>query len=213
MAKKYAGEIKARVVEIRFALSGKIANVSKCTGDIVKKWDLVASLDRKILQTELDQQLADHEKVRADWDGFTTKYPNPQDDIKYTKAEKQASLNASVKQVELSKAKLDQTNLFSPVEGVILDDSNIVAGLYVTPANSSIKIIDTSSYYFEFVIDQADIPSFSKDRKCKIEIKGTMEDVKGETGRIFSDGKKFSVRIPISNNEKYLIGMKGVAKF
>jgi len=35
MTKVYKGEIKARVVEIRFALSGKISGVTKHTGDTI----------------------------------------------------------------------------------------------------------------------------------------------------------------------------------
>jgi len=209
MPAKIEGEIKARVVEIRFALSGKISNVSKHTGDIAKKWDLVASLDRKILQTELDQQLADYEKTRADWEGFNKKYPDPQDDNKFTKAEKQAILNASVKQVELSKAKLDQVDLFSPVDGIVVDDSSIVPGLYVTPASSSIKIIDTGSYYFEFEIDQKDIARYTESKKCKIKIKGMKEYVEGETRPVFSDGKKFIVKAILIETSGILLGMRG----
>lgn len=61
----FEGIVKGNVIDVRFALSGKVLRVSARTGDIVKKWDLIASLDRKILQTELDRQLADFEKVRA----------------------------------------------------------------------------------------------------------------------------------------------------
>jgi len=213
MPVKFVGEVKARVVDIRFALSGKISNVSKHTGDKVKKWDLVASLDRKILQTELDQQLADYEKVRADWDGFAKKYPDPQDENKYTKAEKQASLNASVKGVELVKSRLDQADLFSPVDGIVTDDNGIVPGLYVTPASSSIKIIDTSSYYFEFEIKQKVVSDFTESKKCKIKIEGVKEQIEGETTTVFSDGKKFIVRAKLTEPKGVLLGMKAVVVF
>jgi multidrug resistance efflux pump len=213
MSKNYDGEIKARIVEIRFALSGKISNVSKHPGDSVKKWDLVASLDRKILQIELDQQLADYEKVRADWEGFTKKYPDPQDDNKYTKAEKQATLNNSVKEVELAKTKLDQTDLFTPVEGTIVDDSGIVPGLFVTPASGSIKIIDVNSLYFEFELEQKDLQGFSESRKCEIELLGVKEKINGETRPVYSDAKKFLVRVNIPSIKEILIGMKGSVSF
>lgn len=208
----FKGEIKARIVEARFALSGKIANVQKHTGDKVKKWDLVASLDRKMLQMELDRQLADFEKVRADFEGFAKKYPDPQDDNKFTKAEKQASLNASVKEVELTKARLDQADLFSPVDGIVLDDSGIVPGLYVTPAGSSVEIIDTSSYYFEFEIEQKDVPDFIAPKKCKIEIIGVKDKFEGETLPILSDGKSFIVMVKPSKPDGLLLGMKGECK-
>lgn len=221
MSKVFKGVVKARIVEARFALSGKIAGVSKHTGDLVKKWNLIASLDRKILQMELDRQLADHEKVRADWDGFCKKYPDPQDDNKYTKAEKQAALNASVKDVELAKAKLDQADLFSPVDGIILDDGGITPGLYTTPAGSSVSIIDTSSYYFEIEIDQKDIPFFTELRKTEVRIEPKVVSesasrttkIEGSSSLPFSDGKKFLVHIPITNIGGILLGMRGEVKF
>ena len=209
----FKGEIKARVVEIRFALSGKIAGVSKHAGEAVKKWNLVASLDRKILQMELDKQLSDYEKVRADWEIFGQKNPNPTEAIdKYLKTEKQALLNVSVKEVELAKAKLDQADLFSPVDGIIIDDNGIVPGLYVTPASSSIKIVDTSSYYFEFEVEQKEVSDFIKSKKCKVEIVGVKEKTEAYTLPVFSDRKKFLVKVELLKTDGLLLGMKGECK-
>lgn len=212
MGKIYKGEVKARIIDARFAISGKIVSVGKHTGDTVKKGNLIASLDRKILQAELDRQLADYEKLRADFDGFAKKYPDPQDDNKYTKAEKQAALNAGVKDVELAKAKLDQADLFSPVDGIILDDSGITPGLYVTPAGGSIRIVDSSSYFFEIELEQKDISDFSESKKCNLEITSIKEKITAESKPIFSDGKGFLVQIPISD-PSILLGMKGEVKF
>ena len=212
--KKFNGKVKGKIVEAKFAAAGKVARVSKTTGDNVKQWDLVASLDRKILQTELDKQLADFEKVRADFEIFAGKIGEPKDDVnKYLKTEKQAQLNASVKDVELAKARLDQVDLFSPVAGVILDDSNLTAGTYITPSANSVNILDTSSLYFEIEINQKDISGFTEPKKCKIEIEGVKENIQGETSPIIPDGKKFLVRIKLTENPKLLIGMKGKANF
>lgn len=213
MPRSFKGVVKARVIEAKFALSGKVAGVSKHTGDAVKKWDLIASLDRKMLQMELDKELADFEKVRADFEGFAKKFPDPQDDNKFTKAEKQASLNASVKSVELAKARLDMVNLFSPVEGVIIDDSGIVPGLYVTPAGSSVKIVDSSSYRFEIEIEQKDIKDFEKPREVKITIEGAGRELKTSMGGVQADGKVFRVAAPISEGEGIFLGLHGKAEF
>lgn len=210
----YGGVIKARIVEVRFAVAGKIMGVRKVVGDRVGKWELIASLDRKILQMELDRQLADFEKVRADFEIFNQKNPNPESAIdKYLKTEKQALLNASVKDVELSKARLDMVDLFSPVEGIILDDSGIVVGINVTPAGSAIKIIDTSSYFFEFEIEQKDIPFFSESKDAKVELDGIGMEVVGKTGLVIADGKDFFVRVPISDNHGILLGLNGKINF
>jgi len=211
VSKVFKGEVKARIVDVRFALSGKVSSVVKHTGDIVKKWNLIASLDRKVLQMELDKQLADYEKVRADFEIFAQKNPDPKEAIdKYLKTEKQASLNASVKEVELAKAKLDQSDLFSPVDGMIMDDSGIVPGLYVTPAGASVKIIDISSYYFEIELGQKDIPDFENPKESKIKLEGLEKEVTGNSSPVYSDGKGFLVKISIPSQEM-LPGMTGSA--
>ena len=207
----FEGQVSAKIVDARFAISGKIVKVNRSKNEKVAKGELLASLDSKILQTELDRELSDHEKIRADWDFFTQKYPNPTDDLEYTKKEKQASLNASVKQVEIAKYRLDQANLFSPVEGILYDDGGIIAGQNVTPAGSAIKIIDTSSYYFEFEIEQKDVVNFNQTKNCKVIIEGIGE-FDGHTEPVFSDGKKFLVNVKLPNPQNLLIGMKGVVK-
>jgi multidrug resistance efflux pump len=213
MSKSFKGEVKARIVEARFALSGKVANVAKHTGDTVKKWGLIASLDRKILQTELDAELADYEKVRADFEIFGQKNPNPTEMIdKYLKTEKNAELTGSVKSVELVKARLDQADLFSPVDGIILDDSGIVPGLYVTPANSSIKIIDTGSYYVEVEVEEKEIKNFVEPKDSSVKIGALDLSLKSRTSPIFSDGKKYYTKIPISDSG-LLLGLSAEVTF
>lgn len=212
MGDSFKGEIKARIIEVRFAISGKIAKVNRVIDEKINKGELLASLDRKILQTELNLQLSDYEKVRSDWDNFTLKNPNPTNDLLFTKQQKQASLNSSVQQVEIAKAKLDQCDLFSPITGIILDDGGIVEGQYITPSANSIKIIDFNSYYFEFEIEQNDIQKFSQNIKGKISLTGVGGEIDGETIGIFADGKKFFVKVNLVNPQNLLLGMKGEIK-
>ncbi len=195
----FKGVIKARIIDVRFATSGKITVVKKFTGDTVKKGDLLAALDRKVPQTILDRELADFEKVRADFEIFAQKYPDPTEAVdKYLKTEKQATLNASVKNVELAKANIDQCDLFSPVDGVVMDDSSVVAGLNITPASSSFKIIDSSSYYVEVEIEEGDIKNFAEPKEVTVKVSD--KELTGKTSPVFSDSKKFYVRVPVSDN-------------
>lgn len=151
----FKGVVKAKIIDVRFASSGKVSVVKKLTGDTVKKEDHLASLNKKVPQAVLDKELADYEKARADFEIFNQKNPNPTEEIdKYLKTGKQAALNASVKSVELAKAKVDECSLISPVDGIVMDDSNIVVGLNVTPASSPYKIIDTNSYFVEIEITE-----------------------------------------------------------
>lgn len=206
---EYQGIVKGKVIEVRFGLSGKVIKVNKVAGDKVVKNELLASLDRKILQTELDRQLADFEKARASFEIFNQKNPDPQTALeKYLKTGEQAQLNASVKEVELAKMKLDQCDLISPVDGIIIDDGGITAGIFITPSNTPISIIDTNSFYFEFEIPQSDISNFETPKTVTIEIEGFPDKPQGDT-LLFSDGKKFSVRVKLQNNPKLLLGLTG----
>lgn len=201
----YQGVVKARIISARFAISGKVQGVNKHAGNKIAKGELIATLDRKILQAQLDKELADYEKIRADFEIFAAKYPNPTEETeKYLKKEKQATLNASVKDVELAKAVLDQCDLFSPVEGIIMDDNGLTPGVYITPASSEVKIIDTNSYYVEVEIEQKDIKYFKEPHGIEINIEGLENPLKSQTSPIYSDGKKFLVNIPVSSSDLLL---------
>lgn len=216
MADIYKGEIKGRIVEVRFAVSGLVSYVAKRSGDMVSKGNVLASLDKKILQQQLDCELLDYEKVRADFDAYGLKVGEPSDDLtRFSKKQKQASLDLSVKSVELAKAKLDQVNLFSPVSGVIIDDSNIVTGFYISPASSPFKILDTSSFYFEFEIDQADLIKFKEEVKMEITLIPLKEKYMGKTKTILPySGKKagkFNVIVTLEKTDGLMMGMVGKA--
>lgn len=215
MAEKiFAGEIKARIIEVRFALSGKVERIAKKRGDNVKKGELIACLDRKILQAELDKQLADYEKVRAEFEIFNLQKGEPQDDLtKYLKVQKQAQLNVSVKEVELAKARLDQADLFSPVEGIVIDDSQLVAGIYITPSSNPVKILEPASYFFAIEIKQEDLPLFIDSRPSEVRFPETSRVIIGTTRPIVPSEKGFWVEIELQEKTGLILGLKGEAVF
>ena len=214
MAQKiFKGEVKGRILEVRFALSGKTERILKKNGDYVKKGELLASLEKKIFQTELDRQLADYEKTRADFEIFNLQKGGVEDDLtKYLKMGKQAQLNASVKEVELAKARLDQTDLFSPVEGVILDDGGMAPGMNVTPASYAFKILEAASLWFEVEIEQEDIPLFSQPKSGEVEIFGVGKQ-QVSSGPVFADGRRFFLRVELPSREGLLLGMRGEGRW
>ena len=126
----YKGNIAADTIEVRFAFSGKVARILKKPGDRVRAGELLASLETKVLQAELDKELADYERVRAEFEIFAVKVRDPQTDIeKFEKTRMQSLLNAAVKAVELAKYRMDQTALASPVEGIVVSDDGLRPGM------------------------------------------------------------------------------------
>lgn len=121
--RKFEGQVVAEIFELRFASSGKLITLSKKLGDFVSRGEIIAVLDKKLLQLELDQKLADSMIVRN------------------KKVMVQADLDASVRDVELAKYKLDQTDLYAPCNGQIIDLGGNIVGLNITPSANAIKII------------------------------------------------------------------------
>jgi multidrug resistance efflux pump len=208
----FKGVIKAKIIEVRFAISGKVAMVNKKKGDSVKKGELLASLNKESLQTELDRQLSDFEKVKAEFEIFNLQKGEPKDDItKYLKVQKQAELNRSIKEVELSKVKLDMADLFSPIEGTVFD-CDLISGIYITPSGNPIKIIESSKYFFEMEIEQKDLSQFLTSNNLTIQIPGIDKTIQGQSGSIFPSEKgKFLVEAELSNQDSLLYGLLGEA--
>lgn len=213
--KKFKGKVEARIIDLRFALSGKLAVLIKRRGDLVKKGELVASLDKKLLQAELDKQLKDYEKVRAEFEIFNLEKGEPMDDIaKYLKSGKQAQLDISVKEVELAKARLDQADLFSPLEGIIIDDSDLVTGIYLTPSSNPIKVLETSSYYFEFGIEQESLAHFLNEVPMTVKIIGIEKTYLGKSKAIIpSPDGKLKVEVKLDDVSGLIFGLEGEAGF
>lgn len=210
--KSYLGQVKGRFIEVRFPFSGKISSFSKAVGDKVKKWEFLASLDTKILQTELDKQLNDYNKVRAEFEIFRIEGNKNGDVGKFLQTQKQASLDTSVKEVELAKQKLDQASLFSPIEGVIVEADGLIPGLNVTPSNAVIKILDTNSLYFTFEITQKELERFTSSLEIKVKLTYIDLDIKAKSNPvIFGENGKFEVTIPLPSNELIIPGLHGEA--
>lgn len=140
--RKFEGQVVAEILELRFASSGKLVSLPKKLGDFVSRGQIIASLDKKLLQLELDQKLADSMIIRNN------------------KVMVQADLDASVRDVELAKYKLDQADLISPVGGQIIDLGGNIVGLNITPSANAIKIIRTD-LIFRVKIKPEDVQLFN----------------------------------------------------
>jgi multidrug efflux pump subunit AcrA (membrane-fusion protein) len=212
MKDKFDGVIVGEEVEVRFAFSGKVSWVGKKLGDTVKQWEAIASLDRKILQTQLDLELADYEKVRADFEIFGIKNGKDGGDdvMKFLRQEKQSQLNASVKQVEVAKYNLDQADMICPVNGIILGMSNLAPGLHVTPAGSSVTVGKTDGFVFRFTVNQEDIEHFLKPITGMLKITGVEKEQKVTTSPpVWGKDGEFTVNAVLTETAGVLPGMKG----
>lgn len=208
MAQRWeTGEVEVEIIEVRFAFAGKTARVNKRVGEAVNKYELLASLDRKPLQSDLDKQLAAYEQQRAEFEIFAKKNPNPGDDITmYMKKIQQAQLDSSVKAVEQAKARLDEADLTSPVNGIVVDDGGNRVGLFVTPASNAYKIMDLEAKRIWVTITPEEIQKMVPGKEVVVEI--GEEKTPGKLGQVMPRGKEWAVEIKPASAEKLKLGVK-----
>lgn len=216
----FLGEVVATIIDVRFAFSGTISEVKKLPGDRVKKGEVLASLETKILQAELDRQLVDYEKRRSEFEiaaktPLKTQDPDVQ---KFIKEIDQAELDASVKDVELAKFKLDQAQLLCPIEGVVTDLGGCVPGVNVTPSANPILVLDTSSTRFRIGVDQDSISQFFTERTTDVVIAGIGDPHRGRSllpipgSYNNTNGVTFLIDVRLENSDGLLLGMSGEAR-
>lgn len=213
MKEPIAGNVVADILEIRFAFAGKVASVRKKPGEAVSKGEKIAAIDRTPLQIELDKQLADYERSRADFELFGLKYRDQHDDVtKYNRQSQQASLNTAVKEIESAKYKLDQTDLICPINGTILDHT-LIPGLFITPAGNSVSVANRDSLHFSFTVVQEDLPAFVAPIRLKCRFTGIEKEFEG-TSVPPQWGKNgiFTICVFFDNPAGLLPGMLGEAK-
>ncbi len=214
---EFSCETVASFIDIRFAYAGRVSSVTKHIGDSVKKGEIIATLERKLLQVDLDKQLADYEKVRADFELFSLKHgkgPDSDDVIKYMRQIQQAELNSAVKDIESAKFRMDQADMVSPVNGILIDTQGLVAGLYITPASNPVTILDLDSLLCNVEVPQEELFQFISERMMKMSF-GGVDDTFTGTQKLPTFGKngKFILPIKLTSTDHLYPGMKGQATF
>ena len=172
MAELSGKVVSNALISLRFAESGKL-NFLKChPGQIVKRGDLLASLDPKPIQTQLDIELADFRRTRAEFDQLTRQIPIAKTEDEKTKKEiAQSKLDVSVKTVEKYKLQLDDLNLYSPADAVIINSDGLLEGINITPSGFPIILAPLDSAVFECLVNEDNFYQIHPDQKAKISLK------------------------------------------
>jgi len=162
----------------------------------------LASLDRQLLQLELDQKLADNKLVRATFDMG-----------KGSKSVLQSDLDASVRDVEQAKYKLDQVDLISPVTGTVLDDGGCKINMNITPSANAFLILDTSSIVFRTLIKPNEVFRFLNPVSLPIDFPKIGKKVFGlaSSPKLLTD-LNWVVDLKIEDPQDLPLGLEGVVQ-
>lgn len=215
-----SGTVRAeRVARLRFLAGGKVTYVGATEGDMVKKGQTLAVIDRATLQKQLQQNLNSYERERYDWEGFN-------EDIKDTASTNaierdvktnQLFLDDTVLSVEIQDIAIRNTVLSAPFAGILTTSPTVSAGVQVT-GSDYFEVVDPESLEFVARIDEADISQIQEAQSADIELDAYRDKIVAssvdsigfssiETG----EGTQFEVLFPLAQAAvgQLRLGMNG----
>ena len=206
------GQVKAKqIAESRFSVSGKIASINVKVFQTVKKGALLATVDKSLPQTYLDRALMQYEKERADFDQKQKETLS-----EFDKRKIQNELDITVKNVEIAKQNLEETNLYSPIDGVVATINGGLIGENITPARFIVTIIDPDSFYFEAEVEQKDLMSVKPGQEAKIKLVALPQELSGTIEQVGLRPLKpntYPVLIEINNKQDLKLGLLGIVRY
>ncbi len=162
--------------DIHFQASGLLTWVGVKEGDTVKKWQSLASLDRRQLQKSLEAQFNNYQTQLSQFNDTQDKYQEEKDNLVLTDEMKrilnrsQFALDNSVIQYELADLAIKYATIYTPISGIVTTVEPSQAGVNVTPASSNFVVVDPSSIYFHSEAEQDDVVKIKNGQKAIIQL-------------------------------------------
>ncbi len=223
------GSIDASIkATLQFQTSGQLAWIGVKTGDSVKKYQAIASLNKEALKKQLQADFNTYRSALATFDDTQDEYKtekennNLTDDMKRILVRSQNTLDNSVINYELQDLTLKYATLTSPIAGIVTDIEQPNTGVNITPATANFYIVDPNSIYFEAQIDQEDVTKVKIGDKTTIKLDSFPDQefeskityiaftpVSGQSSTVY----EIHFNLPIKDNQAllYRIGMDGDA--
>jgi len=228
-----SGEVKAeKQADLKFQAGGRLAWVGVKQGDRVKKWQGVASLDRRSIEKNLQKELNDYMNERWNFEGDREIYHITTDDLdKYTLTpaarrvveKAQFDLNNTVLDVEIQAVAKEFASITAPFEGLISDLKFPDPGINVSGTDVIAVIVDPATVYFEAEVDEVEIGKIFAGQEAEVVFDAYPEETVvsrvSEVGfspvTLSGGGKGYRVKLwlPGGNRDlKYKLGMSGDAR-
>src|SRR5258706_3257484 len=222
----------AEKADLRFQTSGLLAWVGVKEGDSVKKYQAIASLDKRVLRNQMSQLLNTYSKTRWDFEqaqddnrnwqtaGMTS---DAREAVKRILDKHQYDLNNAVLDVEAENLSLKYATLISPIAGLVTKVAAPVSGQNITPSSAEFDVINPQSIYFSALADQTEVTKFRVGQKVMVrldsypdkKIEGMIESIaftpkEGESGTVY----ELKIAMTVGNSDYAIrMGMNGDSDF
>ncbi|MFH1867532.1 MAG: efflux RND transporter periplasmic adaptor subunit [Candidatus Omnitrophota bacterium] len=171
-----------REIELRFSVNGVVDSINFFEGDMVRKGDIIATLDQKdallkleysksklktqeVAQMSAKKKLEIHQKLYDEGIIIEPKL----EEMKLEHESAGTQVKSAQKEVEFALSELDKTYLYSPIDGV-MGTRDVEVGEFV---NSNIKVatlFDTESIVVEMGVIEKDISRVALGQKAKVNV-------------------------------------------
>lgn len=223
-----SGKTKAeKSVDLKFQGAGKLAWVGVTEGASVSAYQIIARLDTREVQKNLEKSLRDYSNERNDFDeaGLIT-YGSRKTDatnnllndtIKRLLEKNQWDLEKTVLDVELKQLALEFATLITPISGIITHIDTPVAGVNITPATAVFSVADPKSLVFEANVDETDVGAISIGQNATITLdaypeasfSGSISYISYISQQSSGGATVFPVKIRFDQPETLRIGLNG----
>jgi RND family efflux transporter MFP subunit len=225
-----SGQIEAeKQVTLKFQASGQLVWVGVKEGEMVNKWQAIASLDVREVEKNIRKKLLAYMSERWDFEQSMEDYGVEGVPIEsvgvLTEAERrilekaQFDLDSSVADVEIQDLAKKLATIYSPIEGIVTDIEAPIAGVNITPATAEFTIADPSEMKFVANVDESDIGETRVGQKVEITLDAFLDEIfSSEVEKIAfasittrGGGTAFPVDITLPENleQMFKIGMNG----
>lgn len=227
-----SGQIDAEEhVVLRFPISGKLIWLGAKEGDVVKKYQGLASLDVREVQKKMQQSLNSYAKERNSFDQSQDDNQRIGDQptkeagnaMRRLLEDAQYDLSNSVLNVELQDLAKEYSYLYTPIEGILVRMDAKYPGVNITPVNAEFEVVNPKTIYFSASADQTDVVKLKEGMKGKISLDSYPDDAHdaaitqiGYTPKAGETGTVYVVKLKMAdtgNVEKYKMGMTGDVQF
>jgi len=220
-----SGKTKAdKSVDLKFQTSGKLSWVGVKEGDKVNAFQVIANLDSREVQKNLEKALRDYSNERNDYEQtwrvtYDGKKPNDafNDTVKRILEKNQWDLEKSVLDVELKHLAVEFAALITPIAGIVTHIDTPVAGVNITPASAVFSVADPNSLVFEANVDETEVGSLVVGQKTQITLdaypeatfSGIVTYISYVSETSGGGATVFPVKISFDNPQQLRIGLNG----
>jgi RND family efflux transporter MFP subunit len=202
---KYSGTIEASVsTPLSFQTTGTVEKVYFQVGDVVKKGQLIASIDKTTMQSAYDAALAQYEQAIDAQERLKTVYDKGSlPEIKWVEINSQ--LAQAEAQMKMYKEQLDNCELHSPVDGIV-GYRALETGMSALQIQAPISIITIDDILVKISVPEDEVSLMIKGQAASIKVGALgMKTFHGEIDRVGVVANQLSrtydVKIRVKNTD------------